>query len=322
MDQAERETQIPLNLEEVHACPLCASERLRAKYRVRHISGDSLHLWALEGGFPASTVVECQKCGFLCKKERPSGAYLGEHYTRSGEEYLDRVAEDHPTIREDFRTAREMLRRAFPQQGSVLDVGCASGFFLESLGRGWEKHGLEIFQLAAQRARGRDGIVVHECDIDRAGFADDSFDVVTAFDVVEHLAEPTQFFREARRILKPEGRLILGTGSTSSFGARMSQNRWSYFSIPEHVSFFSPRSLETGLRSAGFLRTKFKRIHHGERSVSAASGWLRAVGKHWAIAFCGEGIVRLKLFRQKTSEFPVPYFFDHMLCIAWGQGAR
>ena len=322
MDQAIRETGALLKLETVRACPLCAGTELKAKYRVCHISGDSLHSWAENGGFPASTVVECRNCGFLCKKDRPTLAYLGEHYAGSSAEYLERVAEDHPTIREDFRAARRLLHDAFPKGGSILDVGCASGFFLESLGSGWEKHGLEIFRLAAQRARERTGIVVHESDISGARFHDKSFDVVSSFDVVEHLAEPMQFFREARRILKPRGRLILGTGNCRSFSALMSRQRWSYLSIPEHVSFFSPHPLRVGLRRAGFSRAIFRRIHHGERSVSSTTSWLRATGKHWAIALCGEDIVRLKLFRQKTTEFPVPYFFDHMLCIAWGEGPK
>lgn len=232
---------------------------------------------------------------------------------------MSRVAETFAAHREDYRVARTILVKAFPAGGSILDVGCASGYFLQSLGRTWERHGLEIFHLAAQRARERGEIKVHESEITAAGFAKESFDVVCSFDVVEHLSDPMSFFREAHRILKPSGWLLLGTGDVRSTGALLSGSRWTYFCIPEHVSFFSRHSLKLGLRKVGFTHSEFKRIHHGERTAGVMTGWLRAVGKHWAIALFGERITRLRLFRKKTSEFLVPYFFDHMICIAKGK---
>jgi SAM-dependent methyltransferase len=308
-----------LPLETLEACPLCGGKSLRSKFGVRHITGDSLHSWAAEQGFPVAPIVACRGCGFVFKAVQPSAHYLDQHYTQLPEDYVARVAEDSTEHREDYRVGREILLKAFPTGGSILDVGCASGYFLQSLGKMWEKHGLEIFHLAAQRARERGEISVHECEMTAAGFPNESFDVVCSFDVVEHLADPMAFFREARRILKPSGSLLLGTGDSSSIGALLSGSRWTYFAIPEHVSFFSRHSLKLGLRKVGFPHVEFMRIHHGERKVTVMIGWMRAVGKHWAITVFGEGITRLKLFRQKTSEFFVPYFFDHMICVAKGR---
>jgi SAM-dependent methyltransferase len=305
-----------LIVEKVEACPLCAGTRLQHKFEVRHITGDPLHSWAPDQGFPFAPVVACQDCGFLFKSLRPKPGYLQEHYAWLDESYVERVAEDLPGFREDYDVARRALRKAFPKGGSILDVGCASGYFLESLGEKWARHGLEIFHVAAERARTRGGISIHECDIASAGFASDSFDVVCSFDVAEHLAEPMSFFREVRRVLKPGGCLLLGTGDSRSFGARLSGSRWTYLCIPEHLSFFNSRSLRVALGKAGFSHVGFRRIHHGERSRSAASGWLRGVGKHWAITLFGQEITRLTVFRQKTSAFLIPYFFDHMICIA------
>jgi SAM-dependent methyltransferase len=311
-----------LTLETLEACPLCGGTSLRPKFEVRHITGDPLHSWASEQGFSVAPIVACRGCGFVFKSLQPSPHYLDQHYTQLPEGYIERVAEDFTELREDYRVAREVLLKAFPAGGSILDVGCASGYFLQSLGKTWEKHGIEIFHLAAQRARNRGEINVHECELTSAGFANDSFDVVCSFDVVEHLSDPMVFFREARRILKPSGWLLLGTGDSSSAGAVLSGSRWAYFPIPEHVSFFSRHSLKLALRKVGFLHTEFRKIHHGERTVGVVTGWMRAVGKHWAITFCGEGITRLKLFRQKTSDFFVPYFFDHMICIAKGRSSE
>jgi SAM-dependent methyltransferase len=316
VDQANQHPAVMLKLDTVECCPICGGERLRRRFDVQHITGDPLHSWASVEGFPVAPVMQCQDCSFVFKGLRPSADYLHHHYAESGEDYIERVAEEQRVVREDYRVARQLVCEAFPRGGSILDVGCATGYFLESLGNGWEKHGLEILHLAAQQARARGGIDVQECGITSAGFPGQSFDVVCSFDVVEHLAEPMSLFLEARRILKPSGWLLVGTGDSLSRAARISGSRWTYLCIPEHLSFFNSPSFRNGLGKAGFSNVKIKRFHHGENNLRVASAWLRAVGKHWAVSLFGEEVVRLKVFRQKTSEFLVPYFYDHMICIA------
>jgi SAM-dependent methyltransferase len=315
-DRAILHPAVVLELETVEDCPVCEGKRLRHRFDVRHITGDPLHSWAADEGFPAAPVMQCQDCSFMFKGLRPSAEYLQKHYAESGEDYIERVAEEDPLAREDLRVARHLVREAFPTGGSILDVGSASGYFLESMGDNWEKHGLEINHLAAQRARARGGINVHECWLSSARFTGQSFDVVCSFDVVEHLAEPMSFFQEARRILKPSGSLLMGTGDSLSLAARLSGSRWTYLCVPEHVSFFNSCSFRDGLGKAGFSNVKINTFHHGENNLRVATAWLRAVGKHWAVNLCGKDVVRLKVFRQKTSEFLVPYFYDHMMCLA------
>jgi SAM-dependent methyltransferase len=305
-----------INLESVEACPVCGSQRLERKFDVRQITDDPLHSYAIKLDLSMAAIVACSECAFLFKNTRPSLSYLDQHYAESSDSYLKSIAEDDVEFREDFRLARRLLEEAFPRGGTILDVGCATGFFLESLGRNWNRHGVELFRLAVERSRSRPGIVVHEGKLDSVGFARESFDVVCSFDVLEHIPDPMPALCEVRRILKPEGWLLIGTGNSGSLAARLAGSRWTYLCIPEHLSFFNPRSLSRGLVKAGFSSIKFKRIHHGLKSTSVANGWLRGVGKHLAVTLCGENIVRMRIFRQKTTEFFVPYFFDHMICIA------
>ena len=304
------------HFETVKGCPVCGSCRLQRKFDVRHVMDDPEHACALELGFAGATVVACRDCSFRFKLQQPNAAYLHEHYAESGDDYLVSLAEEHSGIREDFRVARQLLTEAFHKGGTILDIGCASGFFLESLGGNWERFGIELFHLAAERARKRPGLNVRECDLVAAEFPAQSFDVICSFDVLEHLPSPAPIFREARRILRPGGWLLLGTGDSGSLTARLAGSRWTYLCLPEHLSFFNSNSLSKGLAKAGFSVSRLERIHHGERSRSVATGWMRGVGKHWAIELFGENIIRLGLFRQKTTEFLVPYFFDHMICVA------
>jgi SAM-dependent methyltransferase len=316
MNQGIQDQHNCADLEAVKACPVCGSRRLDPRFDVRQITEDPLHSYAIELGISVAAIVVCRECAFLFKSTRPSADYLHQHYATSDESYLKSVAEGDVEFREDFRFARQLLHEAFPRGGSILDVGCASGFFLESLGQYWNRHGVELFHLAVERSRSRPGVFVQECDLAAAGFARESLDVVCSFDVLEHLPNPMPILQEARQILKPGGWLLIGTGNSGSLAARIAGSRWTYLCIPEHLSFFNPHSLRVALAKAGFSTFKFTRIHHGLRSLSVASGWLRGVGKHWAVTLCGEDIVRMRLFRQKTTEFLVPYFFDHMICVA------
>jgi SAM-dependent methyltransferase len=298
------------------ACPLCRSARLRMRFEVQHVADDPQHTCAIELGFRGATISACDDCDFEFKLQQPSSEYLREYYAKASQDYLASLAEEHGESREDFRQARQILFREFPQGGKILDVGCASGFFLESLGNKWERFGVELFHVAAERARQRPGLTVGECDLTSAAFADHSFDAVCSFDVLEHVYDASLMLREARRIVRPGGLLVLGTGDCGSLTARLSGSRWTYRCFPEHISFFNQSSLRAGLRAAGFTQFQFVRIHHGTRNRAVATGWLRAVGKHWAVELLGKRVVRFRIFRQKTIHFLVPYFFDHMICIA------
>jgi SAM-dependent methyltransferase len=171
------------------------------------------------------------------------------------------LAEEHSGIREDFPVARQLLAAAFPKGGMILDIGCASGFFLESLGANWERFGTEPFHLAAERARVHRGLTIHEYNLVAMGFPAQSFDVI------EYLPNPMPIFQEARRILRPRGWLLLGTGDSGAFAARLAGSRWTYLCFPEHLSFLVPVLLRRGWLTRDSQALGFERIHHGEKVI-------------------------------------------------------
>ena len=166
-------------------CPVCGSCRLQRKFNVRHVIDDPQRACALELGFAGATVVACRECSFLFKLQQPNAADLHEHYAESGEDYLVSLAEEHIGIREDFRVARQLLTDAFPKGGTILDIGCASGFFLESLGGTWERFGIELFHLAAERATGyiRGGVTALACKKDYPVYIDELAEICDVISV-------------------------------------------------------------------------------------------------------------------------------------------
>jgi len=133
-----------------------------------------------------------------------------------------------------------------PIEMETLDVGCSSGALLRVAGDlGFSVCGVEPATAAATTARTL-GFEVFDGLLEETAYADNRFDLVTLFEVIEHLTEPADLLLEIRRILKPGGILLVGTGNGASWTAQVLGAKWEYFDISlhgGHISFFNPASL-------------------------------------------------------------------------------
>ena len=154
-----------------------------------------------------------------------------------------------------LRTFRRRLKGLpLPDRNAeLLDVGAAYSFAIRAARElGWEASGIEVSQAAVQasQAGGENRIAVASADA--IPFRDGRFQVVTLWDVIEHLTDPNAALSEIARVLAPGGRLILTTGDVESALARLSGARWHLYTLPEHLYFFSRRSLQILLERNGF----------------------------------------------------------------------
>jgi len=155
-----------------------------------------------------------------------------------------------------------------PQEIHLLDVGCSTGAFITVARRmGFIAEGVEPAPQAARSAQAA-GLRVHQGLLEEIAFPDQAFDVVTMFEVIEHVREMTPLFRECHRILRPEGLLVIGTGNAESWAASFMASRWEYFHIERHgghVSFFNPLSIRLLAERSGFqidsLKTRSMRFY-------------------------------------------------------------
>ncbi len=169
-----------------------------------------------------------------------------------------------------------ILRRAANRLGKpphklrLLDVGCSSGALLKvAQENGFQVSGAEPATQAAQTAQAM-GFDVFPGFLQDAHFPDNHFDIVTLFEVIEHLTDPIALISEVRRILKPGGILLLGTGNADSWTVSFIGNRWEYFDIRSHgghISFFNPTSTRLMAKKTGFeiAGISTKRVNMGER---------------------------------------------------------
>lgn len=203
-------------------------------------------------------VARCLRCGLVYLNAAPTEDELRRFYSEAyfvgdsdRQGYHDYVAERGGIL----ATARKRLKAIHhlrPNAKRLLDVGCALGFFLEAARETWESSGIDISAYAADYARNRLGLSVTTGTLPDCDLAPGSFDVITMWDVVEHVPDPCALVQKANEVLRREGLLVLSTGDVDSLVARVSGTRWHLFNVPQHLSFFSKETITRLLERQGF----------------------------------------------------------------------
>lgn len=196
-----------------------------------------------KGGYD---VYRCAVCGLAFTHPQPES--IAEQYDSA---YFDLYRR-----RRSFRLKRADARlrqiELIVRPGRLLDIGCSLGYFVEAAAaRGWDAVGVEISPFAAQEAREM-GLDVRTGTLEQAEFADSSFDCVTMWDVLEHVPDPRRHMLEVRRVLAPNGLVVIGTPNLGHVRFRMQRERWRHLKPTEHLFYFNGRSLERLLDKTGF----------------------------------------------------------------------
>lgn len=154
---------------------------------------------------------------------------------------------------------RELMRfvaKHRPLRLRIVDVGCGPGFLLRCLSRWFERAELvgvdqsdALLQIAQSRCAGMSALKGDACTLP---LASGSVDAAFALHVVEHLIEPSLFFVEAHRVIRPDGILIIATPNSEGLGARIMGRRWSGLSDPTHISLHGPSYWIGMLERSGF----------------------------------------------------------------------
>lgn len=191
-------------------------------------------------------------------KEFYSKGYYEGDPTRSA--YVDYEL-DKPLIVKNMKKFLSFLPQS-TSRGKLLDVGCAFGYFVElALHRGYDAYGFDPSTFAAKKASllvGKKRIQVGT--INEIGYPKASFDVITMFDVFEHLQDPLNDMKKLQSLLKPDGVILIATGDTRSLAARVMRRRWTFFIPPQHIFFFHRGNVHVLLRKAGLSPLAWHRV--------------------------------------------------------------
>lgn len=199
-------------------------------------------------------VVKCNCCSFVYVNPRPDNETLKRLYLK----YLPEKIEDpllwDAYMKDVFEKASKVLIRRFPTGGKILDIGCGYGFFLKQMkAKGWEAYGMDVSETAVSYAE-KHGIRITLGTFDNVKYDDNYFDAVTLFYVLEHLPDPLSGIKEIKRILKPNGLLLLRVPHTTPIVKilKIIGIKNNLYDPPFHLNDFSPRTVKAFLKKGGF----------------------------------------------------------------------
>lgn len=254
-------------------CPTC--EKKSAFFWTRKNNCDLFH---------------CQKCGliFVSPLPRDPEKIYSEKYFSGAKDslgYADYEG-DKEIMSGIFKTYLKKTEKFFPKKGRLLDVGAATGHFVELAGAsGWDASGVEISQYAAGIGR-KKGLQIVIGNLETYDFPENYFDAVTFWDVLEHFEKPELAVRQARKILKPGGILALNTPDSESFAAKVFGRRWHALVPPNHLHIFGRKNLARLLAKNGFEIVETARVgkKFSPRFIfKVLSGWQKL--KIWEKAY-------------------------------------
>ena len=220
------------------------------------ICGSTPHQRSRVEGYP---LLACKKCGLEFLAPQPDDEVLGQIY---GQHYYDAwgIGNNEGAVRTlkltTFSQRIASLRPELPAGSRVLDVGCATGYFLEAAkASGLDAYGVELSAFGAKISRQKAGAGhVYQGELEDARFADypeGRFDAIFMSDLIEHVRAPSRTLAAAHERLRTGGLLIITTPWTESLSRRIFGRRWLHYK-PEHLFYFASNNLRLLLEQHGF----------------------------------------------------------------------
>jgi 2-polyprenyl-3-methyl-5-hydroxy-6-metoxy-1,4-benzoquinol methylase len=200
-------------------------------------------------------VLKCKKCKIMFQKRDTINNIKSDIYGIDyfqGKVYNNYFNEESERIRR-FEKKIELIRDYFPKKGKVLDVGCAAGFFLKVMKKiGYDAYGLDISSAACEYAMNYCDFKIFNGDIYKAKFMDHFFDIVTLWDVLEHLRDPELVLGELYRIMKNQGAIVIETLNIDSWNAKILKSRWPLYFPDYHLFYYNTKFIIKLLNKIGF----------------------------------------------------------------------
>lgn len=244
------------------ACPLCGSTNARPIAQLPDL------LLELPGSF---VLVRCAECTMLYQNPQLEPHELEAFYPQAYSPYiappwanpnlLKRIQHLY-ALKQRWRLVEQWAPRRSGKR-SILDIGCATGSFLAAGSDDWQTVGVEFSAEAAQTARKHYGLTVYQGTVEQAPLASGQFDVVSMWDVLEHVPDPTRTLRIVHRLLRPDGVLVARVPNLDAWDAQVFGDCWAGLDQPRHMFVTSEATLARLLETTGFAPVAYSCIRVG-----------------------------------------------------------
>lgn len=287
-------------------CPVCESSSKTVLYRPTVEVTDPKKLYGAASGIRGTqTLVTCNDCAMIFESPRYPEAVILAGYQSSDEHGHD---SQYPMRVESFYRSLKSLGSRIPKPGSkVLDIGTAGGAFLDAAQKfGYQTTGLEPSQFLVQRGQAR-GLNLHLGTIRENNLPAASFDMICLWDVIEHLVDPKEDLKMIRRLLKPNGILLINFPDIGTTQAKLAGEKF-WWILSVHLHHFSRKTIELITAKTGFKTVYFQRYWQ-----TLSLGYLFQVAIHLKVPTAG---VFYKILPKFLRELPIPYYASQTTALA------
>jgi len=262
-------------------CPVCGSQTfdLFLSGKDYFLTGESFN------------IVKCRECGFRFTNPRPQANALGRYY--ESPEYISHsdskkglFASVYQQMRKYTLFQKYTLITKLQQKGEILDIGCATGQFLNYMAKhGWKCTGIEPDEKTRSHAISEYGLQVFaEGQLDL--FEKSSFDVITMWHVLEHVSDLNARLMQLNKLLKPLGSLLVAVPNCDAYDAKKYGKFWAGYDLPRHLYHFTKSDVKLLMEKHGFtivniLPMKFDAFYVSLLSEKYKSGKMRWIPAIW-----------------------------------------
>lgn len=214
------------------------------------------------------TLYKCTSCGLVrTDLNRKYEEFVEEHYNRgyftgdpTRSAYINYKDDKKFIVKNMEKFLREL--RKYKPKGKLLDVGCALGFFVElTLKHGYDSYGFDPSSYAAAEAKKLvEPSRIKQGTIGSVSYPKKYFDVITLFDVFEHLGDPLKDMQKLSKFLKDDGVFVIATGNTNSVMAKVLKRRWTFYIPPQHLFFFNKHTMTDLLKKCSLVPVEWFKI--------------------------------------------------------------
>jgi SAM-dependent methyltransferase len=287
-------------------CAVCGSTHCDVLYEPWVEEHDPAKLYGAASGIPGTQqLVRCRICGLTYENPRYQADVIIQGYMASNEaghdsQYAMRVL--------SFYRALKKLARFLPPVGArVLDIGTAGGAFLEAAEQfGYDAHGLEPSRYLVEKGKER-GLKIEQGTIENHAFPAHSFDMVSLWDVIEHLPDPKAALLEIRNLVKPDGILLINYPDIGTWQAKLAgKHFWWLLSV--HLHHFSRATIRELCKRSGFEAFYFRRYWQ-----ALEFGYLERMAILYKIPLAS---FITKLTPGFIQRFPIPYYASQTTALA------
>lgn len=253
-----------MKLEEIN-CPVCKSKTFGLLFKTKD--------YRLKLTKDIFNIVKCRNCEFIFLNPRPSqDKFLNFYPTdfhKNDRSLLYKIIE--PCFTLSLKNTIRTLKK-YKEQGKLLDIGCGNGSFILAMQKqGHDVWGVELNPEAQKyiplSLKGR----IFFKELQECGFPDKTFDIITMFHSLEHVADLGSLFKEVRRIIKEKGIFYICVPNTDFFESRFFGSYYYNLEVPRHFYFFNQKTLSKLLLKNGFGVMRVVRDNIFESVLTPAS---------------------------------------------------